>query len=64
VFLSRKTQLVADSEALAGRDERQFAIADKHRVLDAPVVTDEVPAVYEVALFLLGFFWGAEEIYR
>jgi peptide-methionine (S)-S-oxide reductase len=63
LFLSRKTQLVAADETLAGRDERHFAIADKHRVLDAPVVTDEVPEGYEVALFGLGCFWGAEEIY-
>ena len=38
-------------------------LADKHVVLDAPVVTDEVPDGYEVALFGLGCFWGAEEIY-
>ena len=32
-------------------------------MLDAPVVTDEVPEGYEVAIFGLGCFWGAEEIY-
>jgi peptide-methionine (S)-S-oxide reductase len=32
-------------------------------VLDAPVRTDEVPEGHEVAIFGLGCFWGAEEIY-
>ena len=32
-------------------------------MLDTPVVTDEVPAGREVAIFGLGCFWGAEEIY-
>ena len=32
-------------------------------MLRTPVVTDEVPAGKEVAIFGLGCFWGAEEIY-
>ena len=63
MFSRHKTTLPTADEALTGRDNRPFTIAAKHLVLDAPVVTDEVPAGYEVALFGLGCFWGAEEIY-
>jgi peptide-methionine (S)-S-oxide reductase len=63
IFSRSKTTLPTADEALSGRDTRHFAIADKHLVLDAPVVTDEEPEGLEVALFGLGCFWGAEEIY-
>ena len=62
MFLSKQRQVSA-TEALPGRADRWVRIADRHRVLDAPVVTDEVPEGLEVAIFGLGCFWGAEEIY-
>jgi peptide-methionine (S)-S-oxide reductase len=63
IFSRRPTTLPTADEALTGRETRPFAIAERHVVLDAPVVTDEVPEGFEVALFGLGCFWGAEEIY-
>jgi peptide-methionine (S)-S-oxide reductase len=63
LFNKFKTQVVDADNALAGRPQRPFALAERHRVLDAPLVTDEVPDGYEVAMFGLGCFWGAEEIF-
>jgi peptide-methionine (S)-S-oxide reductase len=63
MFSRSKSTLPSADEALPGRDGRPFQVADKHVVLNAPVITDEVPDGYEVALFGLGCFWGAEEIY-
>jgi peptide-methionine (S)-S-oxide reductase len=63
LFSRHKTQLPAPGEALAGRDTRWFPLAERHLVLDAPLVTDDVPEGLEVAIFGLGCFWGAEEAY-
>ena len=60
--LGRKTEMVGAEEALAGRDQQPWSLG-RHLVLDAPVVTDEVPEGHEVAIFGLGCFWGAEEVY-
>jgi peptide-methionine (S)-S-oxide reductase len=62
-FFSRhKSTLPSREEALSGRESPWFTLG-RHVVLDAPVVTDDVPEGLEVAIFGLGCFWGAEEIY-
>jgi peptide-methionine (S)-S-oxide reductase len=63
MFGRHKTTLPTADEALPGRAESPFTLTDRHVVLDAPVRTDEVPEGHEVAIFGLGCFWGAEEIY-
>jgi peptide-methionine (S)-S-oxide reductase len=63
MFQRTRSTIPTASEALAGRPERPFQLSERHRALDAPLVTDEVPEGYEVALFGLGCFWGAEEIF-
>ena len=63
LFNRHKLTIPTPDQALEGRAEQWFAIAPRHRVLDAPVVTDEAPAGHEVAVFGLGCFWGAEEIF-
>jgi len=63
MFSRHKTTLIAADEALPGRAADPFARAEKHVVLGTPVVSDEVPDGLEVAIFGLGCFWGAEEIY-
>ena len=63
IFSRTKSRLPSPDEALPGRPEQWFRLAERHQVLDAPVVTDEVPDGMEVAIFGLGCFWGAEEIY-
>src|SRR3954449_384313 len=63
VFNRAKSTMPAPEDTLPGRPERPWALAERHRALDAPLVTDDVPEGYQVALFGLGCFWGAEEIY-
>ena len=64
MFFGRKqTDLIAADQTLPGRSERPWHLADRHVVLDAPVLTDSAPEGLEVAVFGLGCFWGAEEIY-
>ncbi len=63
MFGRTKTTLPEPGQALPGRSERPWNLSERHKVLDAPLVTDEAPAGHEVAIFGLGCFWGAEEIY-
>lgn len=62
-FRPQTAEVINPDQALPGRSERPFHLSAKHAVLDAPVVTNEVPEGHEVAIFGLGCFWGAEEIY-
>ncbi len=62
MFLSKPRRISSD-DALPGREQPWVQLSDKHEVLGTPVVTDEVPEGLEVAVFGLGCFWGAEEIY-
>jgi peptide-methionine (S)-S-oxide reductase len=60
--LGHKTEMVTTEQALPGRNTRPWRLGE-HVVLKTPVVSDDVPAGHEVAIFGLGCFWGAEEIY-
>jgi peptide-methionine (S)-S-oxide reductase len=62
MFGHHKTTLPSADQALPGRDAQPWQLGD-HVVLRTPVVTDDVPDGLEVAVFGLGCFWGAEEIY-
>jgi peptide-methionine (S)-S-oxide reductase len=58
----KPSTLPSADEALPGRDSSPWTLGE-HVVLKTPVVSDDVPAGHEVAIFGLGCFWGAEEIY-
>ena len=57
-FFSKKTQMVAPSEALAGR-AAALATAERHFVNGQPL-KGPYPSDAERAIFGLGCFWGAE----
>ncbi|MDP3968526.1 MAG: peptide-methionine (S)-S-oxide reductase MsrA [Nocardioides sp.] len=65
LFNRHKSTLPSPDEALPGRAERWFALRDEHVVLGTPVETDtsNIPAGHQVAVFGLGCFWGAEEVF-
>ncbi|MBL1065785.1 peptide-methionine (S)-S-oxide reductase MsrA [Streptomyces sp. 7-21] len=54
-----RNRLPTQQEALPGREERPFRVADRHTVLGNPL-EGPYPEHLEVADFALGCFWGAE----
>jgi peptide-methionine (S)-S-oxide reductase len=62
MFFTRKTELVTEDRALRGRDHYEFAVPDTHYVNGHPL-KPPFPDGLETAVFGLGCFWGAEEVY-
>jgi peptide-methionine (S)-S-oxide reductase len=59
LFSQTKTRLPTADEALPGHAERPFAVPERHAVLGTRL-EPPFPAGFEVAVFGLGCFWGAE----
>jgi peptide-methionine (S)-S-oxide reductase len=57
-----KTELPPADKALQGRDQYEFAIPKAHFVTGRPI-QPPFPDGMETAVFGLGCFWGAEEVY-
>jgi peptide-methionine (S)-S-oxide reductase len=62
LFSRQKTQLVTPERALRGRDHYEFTVPDTHAVTGRPI-KPPFPDGLRVAVFGLGCFWGAEEIF-
>ena len=63
MFGRNKSTLPDSGKTLPGRAQRPFPVSATHAVLGTPIITDEVPEGYQAAVFGLGCFWGAEEIF-
>jgi peptide-methionine (S)-S-oxide reductase len=62
MFGRSKSELPTADTALAGRDQRPFAVGDTHLVLGTPIESD-VPAGFEEVVVGLGCFWGEEKTF-
>ena len=62
LFGPKKTTLVAPEDALPGREQRRFAVPERHAALGTPL-EGPFPQGVRTAVFGLGCFWGAERIF-
>ncbi len=62
MLFSRKSELVDPERALKGRDHYDFAVPSTHFVTGRPI-TPPFPDNIRTAIFGLGCFWGAEEVF-
>jgi peptide-methionine (S)-S-oxide reductase len=54
--------MITADDALTGREQRSFAVPERHYVLGTPI-EPPYPAGLEEAYFGLGCFWGAERLF-
>jgi peptide-methionine (S)-S-oxide reductase len=62
LFSRAKTQMVTPDRALRGRDHYEFPVPDTHFV-NGRSIKPPFPEGFQRAVFGLGCFWGAEEIF-
>ncbi len=58
----KKTSMISPDEALPGRPVSGFRIPERHEILGTPL-QGPFPQHLETAIFGLGCFWGAEQIF-